>query len=100
MAHIDSDLHQASAVLPRQARTCTIEERGLAAHGTEIAPVTPAISHRAAALTDELALSQGLRLADALIGATAIELQAPLRTANVRHFSAIEEGLVVEASLP
>ena len=51
-------------------------------------PVTPAISQRASALIDELALSQGMRLADALIGATAIEIQATLLAANVKHFSA------------
>ena len=35
----------------------------------------------------------------ALIGATAIELQATLVTANVKHFSAVE-GLSFEAFLP
>ena len=72
---------------------------GLAAHRTEVMPITPAISQRAATLIDELALSHGLRLADALIGATALEQGAALLTANVRHFSAIE-GLVVEAFSP
>jgi predicted nucleic acid-binding protein len=41
-------------------------KKGLAARITEIVPVTPAISQRASALIDELALSHGLRLADAL----------------------------------
>ena len=41
-------------------------KKGLAARSTEIMPVTPAISQRALALIDELALSHGLRLADAL----------------------------------
>lgn len=50
-------------------------------------------------MIDPLALSHGMRLADALIGATAIELQATLITANVKHFSAVE-GLNVEAFLP
>ena len=72
---------------------------GLAARQTEIVPITSAISQRAAALIDELALSHGLRLADALIGATAIEHQATLLTANVRHFSAVA-GLRVEAFEP
>lgn len=74
-------------------------KKGLAARKTDIAPITPAISRRAAELIDTLALSHGMRLADALIGATAIELQATLITANVKHFSAVE-GLNVEASLP
>ena len=58
-------------------------------------PITPAVSQRAAELIDALALSHGLRLADALIAATAIEHQAMLLTANVKHFSAVE-GLAIE----
>jgi predicted nucleic acid-binding protein len=74
-------------------------KKGLAARHTEILPITPAISERAASLIDSLALSHGLRLADALIGATAIELGAALITANVKHFAAVE-GLVIEAFDP
>lgn len=74
-------------------------KKGLAARNTEIVPITPAISARAAELIDALALSHGMRLADALIGATAIENQATLITANVKHFSAVE-GLAIEAFLP
>ena len=74
-------------------------KKGLAARGTEIVPITPAISERAAELIDSLALSHGLRLADALIGATAIEHQDTLMTANVKHFSAVE-GLTVEVFAP
>ena len=74
-------------------------KNGLAARQTEVLPLTSAISQRAAVLIDELALSHGLRLADALIGATAIEHQATLLTANVRHFSAVA-GLRIEAFEP
>lgn len=74
-------------------------KRGLAVRQTEIVPITPAISLRAAELIDALALSHGMRLADALIGATAMELQTTLITANVKHFSAVE-GLSCEAFLP
>jgi predicted nucleic acid-binding protein len=74
-------------------------KKGLAARNTEIVPITPAISQRAAELIDTLALSHGMRLADALIGATAIENQVTLITANVKHFSAVE-GLAIEAFLP
>jgi predicted nucleic acid-binding protein len=45
----------------------------LAARQAETVPITPAISPRAADLIDALALSHGMRLADALIGATSIE---------------------------
>ena len=74
-------------------------KKGLAARSTEIVPITPAISTRAAELIDRLALSHGLRLADALIGATAIEHRTALITANVKHFSAVE-GLTIEAFEP
>ena len=66
---------------------------------TEIMPITPAISQRASALIDALALSHGMRLADALIGATAVELQATLLTANVKHFSPIDD-LRIEGFTP
>lgn len=62
-------------------------------------PITPAISERAAQLIDALALSNGLRLADALIAATAIEHKSTLFTANVKHFAAID-GLAIEAFEP
>lgn len=74
-------------------------KKGLAARNTEIVPITPAISERAAELIDRLALSHGMRLADALIGATAIEHKATLITANVKHFSAVE-GLSFESFEP
>lgn len=74
-------------------------KKGLAARNTEIVQITPAISQQAAALIDTLALSHGMRLADALIGATAIEHQATLITANVKHFSAVQ-GLAIKAFLP
>jgi predicted nucleic acid-binding protein len=74
-------------------------KKGLAARHTEIVQISPAISQKAAELIDQLALSHGMRLADALIGATAVELGATLITANVKHFSAVK-GLSVEAFLP
>jgi predicted nucleic acid-binding protein len=74
-------------------------KQGLAMHHAEIVPITPAISARACALIDRLALSHGMRLADALIGATAIELQATLITANTKHFGAVQE-LTIDAFTP
>ena len=74
-------------------------KKGLAARHTEIVPITPAISERAAALIDSLALSRGMRLADALIGATAIVNMNTLITANVKHFGAIQ-GLDIETFEP
>ena len=44
-------------------------------------------------------ISPPLRLADALIGATAIERSLPLATANDKHYRAIED-LVIERFRP
>ncbi len=57
------------------------------------------MSQRAADLIDALALSQSLRLADALIGATALERRLTFLTANTKHFGAIE-GLQLETFAP
>ena len=66
-------------------------KRGLAVQQTQILPLTPAISERAAALIDAHALADDLQLADALIAATALEHQLTLLTGNTRHFSAIAQ---------
>lgn len=71
-------------------------KRGLALKKTDIIPITPAICERAMALIDAYALSEGLRLADALVAATATEHSLTLLTGNTKHFSAIP-GLSVEA---
>ena len=54
--------------------------------GWRIEPVTESMSFRAIALIEGHALSHGLRLADALIAATSIELGLTLITANDRHY--------------
>lgn len=74
-------------------------KKGLAARQTKVLQVTPAVSQHAAELVDALALSHGMRLADALIGATAVEHGLTLITANVKHFGAVG-GLSIEAFLP
>lgn len=66
-------------------------KKALAQRNTQTFQVTPSISQRAADLIDQFALSHGLRLADALIASTAIELNLTLLTANVRHFKNISE---------
>ena len=45
---------------------------------------------------ESLTLSHGLQVDDALTAATALDHALPVFTANVRHFSAVEE-LPVEA---
>ncbi len=74
-------------------------KKGLSVRNTEIVPITPVICERAMELIDSLALSHGMRIADALIGASAIEHQDILSTANVKHFGAVE-GLQVETFEP
>lgn len=74
-------------------------KKGLTARRAEIVPITPAISERAATLVGSLALSHGMRLADALIGATATGHQATLLTAKLKHFSAVD-GLDIEVFEP
>jgi predicted nucleic acid-binding protein len=49
-------------------------------------PVTEAISHRAIIFMEEYALKSGLRLADALVFATACEHSLRLCSANQKHF--------------
>lgn len=58
-------------------------------------PVTEAITQRATVLMETLALSNGLRLGDAFIAATAIEHRLPMLTANAKHFSPVP-GLGIE----
>ena len=74
-------------------------KKGLAARHTEVLPLNAAIGERASALIDQLALSHGMRLADALIAATAIESGATLLSANAKHFGAIA-GLSLEVFTP
>lgn len=64
-------------------------KQGLSEANTEIIPITPRICSCASNLIDDYALSDGLRLADALIAATAIEMNLTLLTANTKHFSVI-----------
>jgi predicted nucleic acid-binding protein len=56
-----------------------------------ILPLSESIGHIAAGLIEEHAMSQGLRLVDALIAATARESGETLATGNVRHFRPIAD---------
>lgn len=58
-------------------------------NGFRVIPLTEPISHLAATLMEEHALSGGLQVADALIAATARQTGSVLMTGNVRHFRAI-----------
>lgn len=56
-----------------------------------IAPIDEAISSRAVYYIEEYFLSAGLRLAGALIAATAVTMALPLFTANIKHYKAIKD---------
>lgn len=62
---------------------------GLAESGFTIIPIREAISHQAVMLIEDHALKDGLRLADALIAATALDAGLPLVTGNFKHFKPI-----------
>jgi hypothetical protein len=61
--------------------------------------ITESISERSSQLIEAYALSHHLRLADALIAATALTHQIPVLTGNGKHFMAIK-GLHVEIFKP
>lgn len=58
-------------------------------NGWRIRPVSESISDRAIVYIENFALSHGVEFADALIGATSIELGLTLLTANDRHFACL-----------
>lgn len=57
----------------------------------EIVEISEAISTRARNLVENYAKSHGLLIPDALIAASALELQIPLYTANIRDFRFIPD---------
>jgi len=61
--------------------------------------ITDAISNRAVIYVERHYLAHSLRLADALIGATAIAHSLPIATANDKHYRVIED-LVIERFRP
>ena len=60
-------------------------------NGWRVLPLTEDISHRATMYIESYTLSHGLRLADALIAASAVQCGAALMTANTRHYECIPD---------
>lgn len=73
--------------------------RGLKGWRTPVLPLGEGVSQRAILYVEEYFLSHSLRLADALIAATATEHGLPLATGNARHYRVIPE-LVLERFRP
>lgn len=73
---------------------------GLDEAGFTVIPLREMTSHRALSLIEEHSPKDGLRLADALIAATALEATLPLVTGNSRHFRSIAGLAVIPSRLP
>ena len=56
-----------------------------------ILPLTEDIGARATMYVESYALSDGIRVADALIAASAVQSGAALMTANIRHYKCIPD---------
>jgi predicted nucleic acid-binding protein len=55
----------------------------------QILPLSENVGHRALVYVEEYALAAGMRSADALIAATAVERNLELVSSNVKHFKAV-----------
>lgn len=65
-------------------------EKFIAQNFSRFVRLSEAISHRAIVLLEKYALSHGLRVADALLAATALILRLKLATANLRRYRFIK----------
>ncbi|MDA8142138.1 MAG: type II toxin-antitoxin system VapC family toxin [Desulfobacteraceae bacterium] len=63
----------------------------LTSFGFDVLPLTENIGHRASIYVEEYTLSSGIRSADAIIAATAVENNLILVSSNVKHFKAIKD---------
>lgn len=68
-------------------------------NGWRVLPLTENIGQRATVYLENYALSDGMRLADALIAASAVESGAVLLTGNERHYKCVP-GLALDRYEP
>lgn len=68
-------------------------------NGWRILPLTENIGQRATIYLENYALSDGMRLADALIAASAVESGSVLLTGNERHYKCVP-GLTLDRYQP
>ncbi|HEY5283326.1 MAG TPA: PIN domain-containing protein [Polyangia bacterium] len=73
-----------------------IIKRFMAELSFAVLPMSENVGHRALIYVEEYGLSSGLRAADAIIAATAVENAMPLMTANTKHFRAIRDLELVQ----
>jgi hypothetical protein len=64
-------------------------------YGFELLALTENIGHRAAVYIDEHSLASGLRIADALVAATAVENRTALCTGDYGHYRALKDIEIV-----
>jgi predicted nucleic acid-binding protein len=75
----------------RDKHELTILRRALSRRKIPVLSIDEHISGRAVLYVEEHFLAHSLRLADALIAATAVEHGLPLATANVKHYRVVQE---------
>lgn len=75
---------------PNKARQRNVKNF-LSALGFQILPLSEQIGHRALIYIEEFSLSGGLRAADALVAATAVENDLPLVSSNYKHYKSLKE---------
>lgn len=73
----------------RDKRELALLKSSLPRLDLEVLPLNEAIGNRAVEYMEQYALKNGVKLADALVGATAAEYGLTLATANVKHFRSL-----------
>ena len=86
----------------RDKRELRVFRAALAAWPADVLPIGERISTEAMFLVERYALSHGVRMADALVGATALRYDRPLHTANAKHYGMFKgiELVVFEPRAP